>query len=195
MVDETKELAGTRPPRRAAERRSEPRYRFAATAELFEEESGTQTETRIADISQRGCYVETDRAFPLGTAIRVSISKGPDRFVTQARVVYSSLKGMGLAFSELAPGELQILETWLVFAGSEVRQDFVSTQKRGTERRAGDSCGYVFVNGFTLDLLHVASVLILRPEVFYRFDRRQRKLAKVERLRVLPAYVTQPPIF
>ena len=39
----------------------------------------------------------------------------------------------------------------------------------------------------TLDLLHVASVLILRPDVFYTFDKRQRKLAKVERLRVLPA--------
>jgi len=27
----------------------------------------------------------------------------------------------------------------------------------------------------------------LRPDVFYTFDRGQRKLAKVERLRVLPA--------
>ena len=39
----------------------------------------------------------------------------------------------------------------------------------------------------TLDLLHLASVLILKPDVFYTFDKRQRKLAKVERLRVLPA--------
>ena len=39
----------------------------------------------------------------------------------------------------------------------------------------------------TLDLLHVASVLILKPDVFYTFDKRQRKLAKVEQLRVLPA--------
>jgi len=39
----------------------------------------------------------------------------------------------------------------------------------------------------TLDLLHVASVLILRPDVFYTFDKRQQRLAKAERLRVLPA--------
>ena len=38
----------------------------------------------------------------------------------------------------------------------------------------------------TLDLLHVAAALILRPDVFYTFDKRQRKLAKVQRLRVLP---------
>ena len=39
----------------------------------------------------------------------------------------------------------------------------------------------------TLDLLHVASVLILRPDVFYTIDKRQQRLAKAERLRVLPA--------
>ncbi|MFY9802323.1 MAG: type II toxin-antitoxin system VapC family toxin [Candidatus Acidiferrales bacterium] len=39
----------------------------------------------------------------------------------------------------------------------------------------------------TLDIVHVASALTLRPEVFYSFDRRQRKLAKAERLRVLPS--------
>lgn len=39
----------------------------------------------------------------------------------------------------------------------------------------------------TLDLLHVASALTLRPDVFYTFDKRQRKVAKVEQLQVLPA--------
>jgi predicted nucleic acid-binding protein len=38
----------------------------------------------------------------------------------------------------------------------------------------------------TFDLLHVAAALILRPDVFFTFDKRQRKLAKAERLRVLP---------
>jgi predicted nucleic acid-binding protein len=39
----------------------------------------------------------------------------------------------------------------------------------------------------TLDLLHVASAIHLKPDVFYSFDKRQRKLAKAERLRTLPA--------
>jgi predicted nucleic acid-binding protein len=39
----------------------------------------------------------------------------------------------------------------------------------------------------TLDLLHVATALVLRPEVVYTFDKRQRKLARAEHLRVLPA--------
>jgi predicted nucleic acid-binding protein len=39
----------------------------------------------------------------------------------------------------------------------------------------------------TLDLLHVAAVLVYKPDVFFTFDERQRKLAKAERLRILPA--------
>jgi predicted nucleic acid-binding protein len=38
----------------------------------------------------------------------------------------------------------------------------------------------------TLDLLHVAAALVLRPDVFYSFDKRQRKLARAQRLRILP---------
>jgi predicted nucleic acid-binding protein len=39
----------------------------------------------------------------------------------------------------------------------------------------------------TLDLLHVATAVVLSPDVFYTFDERQRKLAKAVRLRILPA--------
>ena len=131
MVDKTKEPVTAQPPRRAAERRTEPRYRFTAAAELFEEKSGTKTEARVADISQRGCYVETDSAFALGTAIRVSISKGPDRFETQARVVYSSVKGMGLLFSKITLGQVQILETWL---GPLREKDLLTLNRRRTQR-------------------------------------------------------------
>ena len=38
----------------------------------------------------------------------------------------------------------------------------------------------------TLDLLHVAAALVLGPDVFYTFDKRQRKLGKTQRLRILP---------
>ncbi len=38
----------------------------------------------------------------------------------------------------------------------------------------------------SLDILHVATALLLKPEAFFTFDERQRKLAKAERLRVIP---------
>jgi predicted nucleic acid-binding protein len=39
----------------------------------------------------------------------------------------------------------------------------------------------------TLDVLHVACALILKPDVFLTFDKRQSQLAKAEGLRVQPA--------
>ena len=63
-------------PGRVAERRTNPRYGFTADAEVIEDGSGTRIEARITDIGQRGCYVETPRSFPLGTAIRVQVIQG-----------------------------------------------------------------------------------------------------------------------
>lgn len=39
----------------------------------------------------------------------------------------------------------------------------------------------------TLDVLHVATALILKAEVFFTFDKRQHKLAMAIHVRVLPA--------
>lgn len=39
----------------------------------------------------------------------------------------------------------------------------------------------------TLDVLHVATALIEKPDAFCTFDKRQRKLAQAEGLRVLPS--------
>ena len=79
-----------------ADRRTHPRYVFTADPEIAEPKTGARTEARITDIGQRGCYVETPRSFPLGTAIRVQVTKGGDSFVAPARVVSSSVKRDGL---------------------------------------------------------------------------------------------------
>ncbi len=100
-------------PGRLAERRTHPRYVFTADAEIVEPETGARIEARIVDISQRGCHVETPRSFPLGTSIRIQVAKGDDSFVAPARVVFTSAKGMGLAFAEIAKEQHEVLEKWL----------------------------------------------------------------------------------
>jgi PilZ domain len=100
-------------PRRAAERRTHPQYGFNADAEVIEEGSSTRIETRITNISQRGCYVETAQSFPLGTAIEVKITKGGESFVAPGRIVYSSDKGMGLTFGDIEGEQHERLEAWL----------------------------------------------------------------------------------
>ena len=41
----------------------------------------------------------------------------------------------------------------------------------------------------SLDVIHVASALLLRPSVFYSFDERQRRLAEAEGLTVRPSLI------
>jgi c-di-GMP-binding flagellar brake protein YcgR len=97
-----------------ADRRTHPRYEFVASAKLMAAESGARIETRVRDLSQQGCYVDTSNALPLGTMTDVRIAKGAQLFEARARVVYSRAgKGMGLMFIAIEPEQLRTLETWL----------------------------------------------------------------------------------
>jgi PilZ domain-containing protein len=97
-----------------ADRRIHPRYEFFAAAEVLPAESRARMETRVRDLSQQGCYVDTSDALPLGTVTDVHITKGAQRFEARARVVYSrATKGMGLVFTAIEPERLRTLETWL----------------------------------------------------------------------------------
>lgn len=98
-----------------ADRRIYPRYEFTAAVEVLAADSGARIETRVRDLSQQGCYVDTSGALPLGTVTDVRIKKGTQLFGAQARVVYSRAgKGMGLVFTAIEPEPLGTLEKWLV---------------------------------------------------------------------------------
>jgi hypothetical protein len=97
-----------------ADRRTHPRYKFVAAGEVVAADSGERMETRVRDLSQQGCYVDTNNALRLGTVTDVRIMKGAQLFEAQARVVYSrASQGMGLMFTAIEPEQVRILETWL----------------------------------------------------------------------------------
>jgi PilZ domain len=97
-----------------ADRRTHARYKFVAAGEVVAAESGARLETRVRDLSQQGCYVDTSNALPLGTVTDVRITKGTQLFEAQARVVYSRVgQGMGLMFTAIETQPQLILETWL----------------------------------------------------------------------------------
>src|SRR6267142_4524550 len=97
-----------------ADRRTHPRYEFTAAVEVIAAESGARIETRVRDLSQQGCYVDTSKPLPLGTVTDVRITKGSQLFEARARVVYSrASKGMGLVFTTSEPEQRGTLETWL----------------------------------------------------------------------------------
>src|SRR6266403_5587518 len=111
---EEKKATGPSAALAGADRRTHPRYEFVAAVEVVAAESGVRMETRVRDLSQQGCYVDTNNTLPLGTVTDVRIKKGAQLFEAHARVVYSrASKGMGLVFTAIEPEQLGILETWL----------------------------------------------------------------------------------
>ncbi len=97
-----------------SDRRNHPRYAFTAAIEIVAAESGQRLKTRMRDLSQQGCYVDTDSPLPLGTAADVRITKGPKSMEAQVRVVYNQpRKGMGLMFTALDSAHLGTLDSWI----------------------------------------------------------------------------------
>jgi len=114
IVGETEKPAGPTVALAGADRRIHPRYEFIAAVEVRVAEFGARIETRVRDLSQQGCYVDTNNALPLGTVTDVRITKGAQLFEARARVVYSRAgQGMGLMFTGIEPEQLWTLETWL----------------------------------------------------------------------------------
>jgi len=97
-----------------ADRRAHPRYAFVAAIEVVAPELGARIKTRVRDLSQRGCFVDTDTPLALGTTTDVRITKGAKLFEARARVVYNQTgKGMGLMFHAVEPEQLGTLDTWI----------------------------------------------------------------------------------
>src|SRR5216684_2112157 len=77
---EVEKPAGPSAAATGADRRIHPRYEFVAAVEVVAAGSGARIETRVRDLSQQGCYVDTNNPLPLGTVTDVRITKGAQLF-------------------------------------------------------------------------------------------------------------------
>jgi PilZ domain len=111
---DAEEPASDSPAPTGADRRSYPRYAFTAAVEVITAEPGAEIRTRVRDLSQQGCYVDTDSPLALGTATDVLITKGATSFAARARVVFNQPgKGMGLMFTAVESEHVQTLNMWI----------------------------------------------------------------------------------
>lgn len=101
-------------PQAAADRRASPRYAFHATAEVVSSDAARRSKTRVRDLSQQGCYLDTDNPLPLGTIAEVRMTRGDKSLEVQGRVVYNQPgRGMGLMFTAVKPEYGGTLDAWL----------------------------------------------------------------------------------
>jgi hypothetical protein len=96
------------------EHRGAPRFSFIAAAEVLAENNGSRMSARVSDLSVSGCYVDTINPLPGGTLVQVKIITETQIFEAPARVAYSHTHlGMGLAFREVLPNFMAVLQNWL----------------------------------------------------------------------------------
>lgn len=97
-----------------ARKRAVRRCSFVASVEVTDQTSGTKLSARTSEIGMGGCYVDVLNPFPIDTQVGLRILRDQGVFTAAAKVAYCDPKfGMGVAFTEIAPKDKVILETWL----------------------------------------------------------------------------------
>ena len=97
-----------------AEKRAAPRYSLVATAEIVDPVSGVRMSGRISEVSRKGCYVDLLNTLPKNTMVQVRISRDRGTFESPGKIVYvQESMGMGLAFIDPLPDQMQTLDSWL----------------------------------------------------------------------------------
>lgn len=96
-----------------AERREARRYAFICSAELIDLDGSTRISARTTDISERGCYIDTLNPFPVGTRVRLQLTKNDQRVEFRAKVTSCHMgSGMGLIFERLTPAQKKAVVSW-----------------------------------------------------------------------------------
>ena len=99
------------------ERRRGARLPFIASAEVVDAQSGTKMNVRVSELSSHGCYLDTINSLPIGSHIQLKIVTDTETFEAPATVIYAHPNfGMGVAFTEMKPESLAILQKWLASA-------------------------------------------------------------------------------
>ena len=148
-------LAGQRS---GKERRSGTRYPFAATCDATEAQSCTGITGRISDLGRGGCYIDTIGPFPMGTMLVVRINRGEQTLTIEGQVAFAQPgMGMGMAFTNAAPNQQQMLEEWIAELSGEAVDPSASAKPEALGETPGATQGaenaILVINELILTLL------------------------------------------
>jgi hypothetical protein len=97
------------------DRRSAPRYRFIADAEITEIIFATNLHARTADLSIGGCFLDMLNPSPKGAQVRITIAHAGATFSATGRVAFVIPNmGMGVAFTNVEGHQVAVLQKWLL---------------------------------------------------------------------------------
>ncbi len=93
------------------------RFAFSAEAEIAPATSPTAfVPARVAELSFRGCFLETSASWALQRPVVVKIFHSGEFFEAEASVLYVKPSGLGLIFREIKPHFRPVLQKWILAA-------------------------------------------------------------------------------
>jgi len=96
------------------DRREWARHSFSATAEVEDLRSGARLTARAADLSRKGCYLDSLNPFVVGTSLRLRVVWQGSELNCAATVRDSKPgMGMGVAFTDLDATQIGLVENWI----------------------------------------------------------------------------------
>jgi hypothetical protein len=111
-----------------AVRRVNPRFSFFADAEVTLRD-GTGVRAQVAELSSRGCYIDTLEPIPSHTKLRLRICDGMSTCELRGKVIYMhsgggfGIFGMGVVFEEMGAEQQSAIEAWLRGLGARPGKD------------------------------------------------------------------------
>jgi len=99
-------------------RRTNPRFSFFADAEVTQLD-GTWVRGQLAELSSRGCYIDTLEPIPIRTKLHLRICDGMSTCELPGKVIYMhsgggfGIFGMGVLFEEMGPEQQSTIDAWL----------------------------------------------------------------------------------
>ena len=99
-------------------KRTNPRFSFFADAEVTLGD-GTGVRAQVAELSSRGCYIDTLEPIPSHTKFHLRICDGISTCELNGKVIYLhsgggfGIFGMGVVFEEMGAEQKSAIEAWL----------------------------------------------------------------------------------
>ena len=109
-------------------RRANPRFSFFADAEVTLRD-GTGVRAQLAELSSRGCYIDTLEPIPVRTKLRLRICDGTNTCELHGKVLYMhsgggfGIFGMGVLFEEMGAEQHSAIDAWLHGLAGHSRKD------------------------------------------------------------------------
>ena len=95
------------------ERRQSTRFKVNVPFELYLEGNETPFRGATADLSLRGCYIESIFPFPKGTVVELKIELNETVLASGTVVTSDPQVGNGIHFSKMLPEDLEQLRAFL----------------------------------------------------------------------------------